>query len=100
MMPDDGIAVLHSIGHMSPPGMASPWLRKYIFPGAYSQVLSEVFDAVERKSIWVMDLEFLSIHYATTLAHWPEDRKSVVYGKSVYVRVDLGEHGIIEKKNI
>ena len=34
LMPDDGIAVLHSIGHMSPPGMASAWLRKYIFPGA------------------------------------------------------------------
>lgn len=31
MMPDDGIAVIHSIGHMSPPGMASTWLRKYIF---------------------------------------------------------------------
>ena len=72
MMPDDGIAVLHSIGHMSPPGMASPWLRKYIFPGAYSPALSEVFDAVERNSLWVMDLEFLRIHYATTLAHWAE----------------------------
>ena len=72
LMPDDGIAVLHSIGHMSPPGMASPWLRKYIFPGAYSPALSEVFDSVERNSLWVMDLEFLRIHYATTLAHWAE----------------------------
>ena len=70
LMPDDGIAVLHSIGHMSPPGMASPWLRKYIFPGAYSPALSEVFDSVERNSLWVMDLEFLRVHYATTLAHW------------------------------
>ncbi|MFN7103171.1 MAG: class I SAM-dependent methyltransferase [Pseudorhizobium sp.] len=72
MMPDDGIAVLHSIGHMSPPGMASPWLRKYIFPGAYSPALSEVFDSVERNSLWVSDLEFLRVHYATTLAHWGE----------------------------
>lgn len=72
MMPDDGIAVLHSIGHMSPPGMASPWLRKYIFPGAYSPALSEVFESVERNSLWVMDLEFLRIHYATTLSHWAE----------------------------
>jgi cyclopropane-fatty-acyl-phospholipid synthase len=70
LMPDDGIAVLHSIGHMSPPGMASPWLRKYIFPGAYSPALSEVFDSVERNSLWVTDLEFLRVHYATTLAHW------------------------------
>ncbi len=72
LMPDDGIALLHSIGHMSPPGMASPWLRKYIFPGAYSPALSEVFDSVERNNLWVMDLEFLRLHYATTLQHWGE----------------------------
>lgn len=70
LMPDDGLALLHSIGHMSPPGMASPWLRKYIFPGAYSPALSEVFEVVERNSLWVTDLEFLRVHYATTLAHW------------------------------
>jgi cyclopropane-fatty-acyl-phospholipid synthase len=46
LLDDDGIALIHSIGHMSPPGTASPWLRKYIFPGAYSPALSEVFDAV------------------------------------------------------
>jgi cyclopropane-fatty-acyl-phospholipid synthase len=72
LMPDDGLAVLHSIGHMSPPGMASPWLRKYIFPGAYSPALSEVFEVVERNSLWVTDLEFLRVHYATTLLHWAE----------------------------
>ena len=70
LMPDDGIAVLHSIGHMSPPGMASAWLRKYIFPGAYSPALSEVFEVVEQNSLWVTDLEFLRVHYATTLKHW------------------------------
>ncbi|MDQ0318373.1 cyclopropane-fatty-acyl-phospholipid synthase [Pararhizobium capsulatum DSM 1112] len=72
LMPDDGIAVLHSIGHMSPPGMASAWLRKYIFPGAYSPALSEVFEVVEQNSLWVSDLEFLRVHYATTLKHWCE----------------------------
>jgi len=70
LMPDDGIAVIHSIGHMSPPGMASAWLRKYIFPGAYSPALSEVFEVVEQNSLWVTDLEFLRVHYATTLQHW------------------------------
>ena len=59
--------LLHSIGHMSPPGTASPWLRKYIFPGAYSPALSEVFTAVEQASLWVTDLEFLRLHYAKTL---------------------------------
>lgn len=70
LMTDDGLMLLHSIGHMSPPGTASPWLRKYIFPGAYSPALSEVFPAVENNSLWVTDLEFLRVHYATTLRHW------------------------------
>jgi cyclopropane-fatty-acyl-phospholipid synthase len=70
LLDDDGIMLLHSIGHMSPPGTASPWLRKYIFPGAYSPALSEVFTAVEQASLWVTDLEFLRLHYAKTLVHW------------------------------
>jgi cyclopropane-fatty-acyl-phospholipid synthase len=70
LMHDDGLMLLHSIGHMSPPGTASPWLRKYIFPGAYSPALSEVFAKVEQASLWVTDLEFLRLHYAKTLSHW------------------------------
>lgn len=70
MLADDGVMLLHSIGHMSPPGTASPWLRKYIFPGAYSPALSEVFTVVEQNSLWVTDLEFLRVHYAKTLKHW------------------------------
>ena len=70
LMAGDGLMLLHSIGHMSPPGTASPWLRKYIFPGAYSPALSEVFPAVEANSLWVTDLEFLRLHYAKTLNHW------------------------------
>jgi len=72
LMTDDGLMLMHSIGHMSPPGTASPWLRKYIFPGAYSPALSEVFPAVENNSLWVTDLEFLRLHYATTLRHWQQ----------------------------
>ncbi len=70
LLADDGVMLLHSIGHMSPPGTASPWLRKYIFPGAYSPALSEVFPAVENNSLWVTDCEFLRVHYANTLKHW------------------------------
>ncbi|MDD9911412.1 MAG: cyclopropane-fatty-acyl-phospholipid synthase [Ahrensia sp.] len=72
LMPDDGLAVIHSIGHMSPPGMASKFMRKYIFPGAYSPALSEVFESVERNSLWCLDLEFLRLHYAETLKHWEQ----------------------------
>jgi cyclopropane-fatty-acyl-phospholipid synthase len=70
LLDDDGVMLLHSIGKMSPPGTASPWLRKYIFPGAYSPALSEVFPVVERAQLWVTDLEFLRLHYAKTLNHW------------------------------
>ena len=70
LLEDGGLMVLHSIGHMSPPGTASPWLRKYIFPGAYSPALSEVFTSVEQASLWVTDVEVLRLHYAKTLNHW------------------------------
>lgn len=70
LLKDDGLMLLHSIGHMSPPGTASPWLRKYIFPGAYSPALSEVFTSVEQASLWVTDVEVLRLHYAKTLNHW------------------------------
>ncbi len=72
LLPDDGVMLLHSIGKMSPPGTASPWYRKYIFPGAYSPALSEVFEVIERKHLWCLDLEILRLHYAYTLAHWCE----------------------------
>ncbi len=70
LLQDDGLAVLHSIGHMSPPSVASPWLRKYIFPGAYSPAMSETFAATERQHLWVSDVEVLRVHYADTLLEW------------------------------
>ena len=70
LLPDDGFALLHSIGHMSPPSTASPWMRKYIFPGAYSPALSEVFAATERQHLWVSDCEVLRTHYADTMLEW------------------------------
>jgi cyclopropane-fatty-acyl-phospholipid synthase len=70
LLTEDGLGVLHSIGHMSPPSTASPWLRKYIFPGAYSPALSEVFAATERQHLWISDVEVLRVHYADTLVEW------------------------------
>jgi cyclopropane-fatty-acyl-phospholipid synthase len=70
LLEHDGFALLHSIGHMSPPSVASPWLRKYIFPGAYSPALSETFAATERQHLWVSDVEVLRFHYADTLVEW------------------------------
>jgi cyclopropane-fatty-acyl-phospholipid synthase len=70
LLTDSGVALIHSIGHMSPPGTASPWLRKYIFPGAYSPAMSEVFSALELNSLWATDVEILRVHYADTLREW------------------------------
>jgi len=70
LMTDDGVCLLHSIGRMGPPGVTSPWLVKYIFPGGYAPALSEPIAAIERAGLWVTDVEILRLHYAETLRHW------------------------------
>ena len=55
---------------MTPPGTTGPFIRKYIFPGAYVPSLSEVFAATERNALWVADMEVLRLHYHYTLQHW------------------------------
>ncbi len=67
---DDGVALIHSIGRMSPPGTTNPWIRKYIFPGGYTPALSEVMAAVEKTGLWITDVEIWRLHYAETLRHW------------------------------
>ena len=66
----DGVALVHSIGRMAPPGGMDPWINKYIFPGGYVPSLSETLSAVERTGLWVADIEILRLHYADTLRHW------------------------------
>ena len=70
LLADDGIAVLHSIGRMDPPGTTSAWLRKYIFPGGYTPAMSETLAALEHERLYVTDIEVLRLHYAETLRHW------------------------------
>jgi cyclopropane-fatty-acyl-phospholipid synthase len=72
LLADDGVMVLHSIGRVGPPGVTDPWLRKYIFPGAYIPSLSEVLPSVERSGFWVTDVETLRLHYAETIRCWRE----------------------------
>ena len=70
LLADDGVAVLHAIGRMAGPSRTHPWLRKYIFPGAYIPALSELLPFIEQAGLWVTDLEILRLHYAETLRHW------------------------------
>lgn len=67
-----GYAMIHSIGRMTPPGTTGPFIRKYIFPGGYVPALSETFAALERRGIWVCDVEVLRLHYYYTIKHWRE----------------------------
>ncbi|WP_037372070.1 SAM-dependent methyltransferase [Salipiger mucosus] len=70
LLSEDGIALIHTIGHVAPPGPTSAWIDKYIFPGGYVPSLSEVSAAVERTNMWAADVEVLRGHYGPTLNHW------------------------------
>jgi cyclopropane-fatty-acyl-phospholipid synthase len=72
LLSPSGIAVLHSIGRMHGPSTTSHWIQKYIFPGAYIPALSQVIPHVERRGLWITDLEVLRLHYANTLRLWRE----------------------------
>ena len=67
---ENGIALVHTIGRMSPPGNNSPWLEKYIFPGGYTPALSEMVASVEKNYLCITDIEVWRLHYAKTLCHW------------------------------
>jgi len=70
LLKDDGYAFIHCIGRMSVPGTTGPFIRKYIFPGAYVPAISEVSAALERNGLWNADTEILRLHYYYTIKHW------------------------------
>lgn len=69
-LPADGVALIHTIGRRTPPGLTNPWTRRYIFPGGYIPAMSETMAAVERSGLYCTDVEVLRRHYALTLQHW------------------------------
>ena len=66
----DGVALIHTIGRVEPPGYTNPWVAKYIFPGGYVPAMSEMMAAVEKQGLWTTDIEVWRLHYAETLRHW------------------------------
>jgi len=67
-----GRGLLHFIGR-NRPAPVNEWTRRYIFPGTYVPVISEVTSAVfEPWNISVVDVENLRLHYAATLRDWRE----------------------------
>ncbi|MFO1127177.1 MAG: cyclopropane-fatty-acyl-phospholipid synthase family protein [Rhodospirillales bacterium] len=67
---DNGVALLHTIGHAGIPGPTNPWITRYIFPGGYIPSLSEIAKACEESGLWITDVEVLRLHYAETLRLW------------------------------
>jgi len=72
LLTDDGVAVIHSIGRMSGPGLTNAFTQKYIFPGGYIPGMSEIVPAIEGENLWITDIEVLRLHYAETARHWLE----------------------------
>ena len=81
----DGVALIHTIGRNEQPGITSPFIRKYIFPGGYIPALSEVAKTIERTGLLMTDIEVLRLHYAETLKEWRRrflgnwDRAKTIY---------------------
>ena len=85
LLDEDGIALLHTIGRPTPPGVTNPWIAKYIFPGGYIPAMSEVLAAIEREGLFVTDVEVLRLHYAETLRNWHERfMKNIDRVKDIY----------------
>jgi len=72
LLTDDGIALIHTIGSVNPPGDPHPWITKYIFPGGYTPSMSEVTNPIEKSGLIISDIEVLKLHYSHTLRHWKE----------------------------
>ena len=70
MLKDQGVALIHTIGSVSPPRSPQPWITKYIFPGGYTPSLSEVARPIENSGLIISDMEVLRMHYAHTLRNW------------------------------
>ena len=72
LLTDDGVALIHTIGRRTGPGLTQPWIAKYIFPGGYIPALSEMAAAIEDAGLWITDVEVQRLHYAETLKAWRE----------------------------
>ena len=67
---DVGRGLLHFIGRDVPRPL-NAWIRRRIFPGAYTPTLAEVTSRVVGPAdMSVVDVENLRLHYARTLQHW------------------------------
>ena len=69
LLVDGGISLLHSITGRDGNGTNS-WINKYIFPGGYIPMVSELIQQMENHNFYLLDVESLRNHYTRTLEHW------------------------------
>lgn len=85
LLAPDGVALIHTIGRMTPPGHTNPFIARHIFPGGYVPALSEMMAAIEPQGLATCDIEVWRLHYAMTLRHWHDrfmanrDRAEALY---------------------
>ena len=85
LLKPSGVMLLHSINRSDGPGATSAWVQKHIFPGGYIPALSEVLPHMEKKGLYVTDVEILRLHYAETIRHWSQrfaanrDKAKLIY---------------------
>ncbi len=87
LLAEDGVALVHTIGHFAGPAPTNPWVRKYIFPDGHLPALAEIAPAIARAGMMVADIETLRQHYALTLEQWRarfaagREEASKIYGE-------------------
>ncbi|MEM7207545.1 MAG: cyclopropane-fatty-acyl-phospholipid synthase family protein [Pseudomonadota bacterium] len=87
LLREDGVAMIHTIGRTTPPGLTNAWISKYIFPGGSIPAFSEISASIEKADITMTDNEVWRIHYADTLRDW--NRRFQIHRESV--RADKDE---------
>ena len=70
LLVDDGVALIHTIGRASGPGVTDAFTERHVFPGGYIPGLSELVGANDGLDWYLSDLETLRLHYAYTLRAW------------------------------
>lgn len=67
-----GISLLHTITGRDGKGVNS-WMDRYIFPGTYIPIVSELIKYMEDNGLYLLDAESLRNHYTCTLEYWAQN---------------------------
>ena len=75
LLVDDGLFLLHTIGHSKTTRNLEPWFNKYIFPNGHLPSMSQISEATDRRwfaeSLFVEeDLHNFGADYDKTLTAW------------------------------